>query len=88
VTADILAIEFVHYLKERNLYHQEKIAIISFDDIIYASLFDPPLTTIRLDQVKKGELAMETLADLIKEPDKTREQSQFLIGELIIRQSS
>ena len=87
-TADVLAMEFIHYLKERDLYDQKQTALISFDDIRYASLCDPPLTTIRLDQIRKGSLAMESLIEMIKDPDGDREVLQLIKGELVIRKSS
>jgi len=87
-TADVLAMEFIHYLKERGLYDQKQTALISFDDIRYASLCDPPLTTIRLDQIRKGSLAMELLMEMIKEPDEDREALKLIKGELVIRKSS
>ncbi len=53
VTADYLAIKFIHKLKQETIFYEKKLSIISFDDIRYAALNDPPLTTIRLDQIKK-----------------------------------
>ncbi|MGC6768375.1 LacI family DNA-binding transcriptional regulator [Enterococcus sp. LJL128] len=87
VTADFLAVSFIHSLKVKGLYDREKIAVIGFDDIKYAEINDPPLTTIRLDHVKKGEMALIKLLEIIEEPDKENQSLYFLSGELIVRQS-
>lgn len=87
VTADYLAIRFIHKLKQKNIFYEKKISIISFDDIRYAALNDPPLSTVRLDQIKKGEKAMETLVNIV---DKHHEEPQIrlLNGKLIIRKTT
>ncbi|EUJ33701.1 LacI family transcriptional regulator [Listeria floridensis FSL S10-1187] len=87
VTADFLAVELIHYLKERNLYDKEKTSIIGFDDIRYARLSDPPLTTIRLDSIRKGELGMETLHSIIQDDNADTSRYTSLDGELVIRKS-
>lgn len=87
VTADFLAVELIHYLKEKNLYDQKQTSIISFDDIRYARLNDPPLTTIRLDQVSKGELAMITLSNILEKKEYEADQLKILMGELVVRKS-
>lgn len=87
VTADYLAIQFIHKLKQKKLFYEKKISIISFDDIRYAALNDPPLSTVRLDQIKKGEKAMETLVNIV---DKHKEEPQITLlnGKLIIRKTT
>lgn len=87
VTADFLAVEFIHYLKENHCYDPKHISIIGFDDIRYAKLMDPPLTTIRLDQVRKGELAVDVLASRTTNKETEQEKNFILPGELIERES-
>lgn len=87
VTADFLAASFIHFLKKQGLYDREKISIIGFDDIRYAEINDPPLTTIRLDHVKKGEMALIKLIAIIDKSDQEVQPLYLLSGELIVRQS-
>lgn len=87
VTADYLAIKFIHRLKQEKSFHERKLSIISFDDIRYAALNDPPLTTIRLDQTKKGELAMKTLVNIVDEHIKEN-QITLLNGTLVVRKTT
>lgn len=87
VTADYLALKFIHFLKQHNAYEKQKLSIIGFDDIAYAALNDPPLSTVRLDQISKGEKAMQMIVD-ISERQETVSQVNQLEGELIIRKTT
>lgn len=87
VTADYLAIKFIHKLKQEAIFYEKKLSIISFDDIRYAALNDPPLTTIRLDQIKKGEAAMTTLVNII-DNHSNEPQITLLNGKLIVRKTT
>lgn len=86
VTADYLAMNFIKYLRDRGLYDVNKLSIISVDDIKYAELNNPPLTTIRLNQVDKGTVALERI---IQHVNKQAEIPKVTIieGELIERNS-
>ncbi|MGV3084071.1 LacI family DNA-binding transcriptional regulator [Enterococcus dispar] len=86
VTADYLAMQLIHFLKSNHVFYERQISVIGFDDIKYAALNDPPLTTVRLDQLAKGQKAMEILVSVIGGTKK--ESEVFNLGsELIIRQT-
>lgn len=87
VTADFLALQYIHFLKQHQAYSEKKLSIIGFDDIAYSKLSDPPLTTVRLDQISKGEKAMQMLID-ISETKKEVSQVNQLEGKLIIRETT
>lgn len=87
VSADYLAAQLLKYLKNREQYDLNKLSIVGFDDISFAELMDPPLTTIRLDAIKKGILAFEMLNKIANQPELEIAQHITLPGELIIRQS-
>lgn len=86
VTADYLAMQFIQFMKKNQAFREIGLSVISLDDIKYAQLNDPPLTTIRLDQVRKGELAMEKIEKLVKGEEEV-EQMTVLPGQLIIRET-
>ncbi|WP_368251634.1 LacI family DNA-binding transcriptional regulator [Enterococcus sp. 2201sp1_2201st1_B8_2201SCRN_220225] len=86
VTADYLAMQFIQFMKKNKAFREIGLSVISLDDIKYAQLNDPPLTTIRLDQVRKGRLAMEKIEKLVKEKAEV-EQMTVLPGQLIIRET-
>ena len=73
-------------MKKNQAFREIGLSVISLDDIKYAQLNDPPLTTIRLDQVRKGELAMEKIEKLVKGEEEV-EQMTVLPGQLIIRET-
>ena len=86
VTADYLAMNFIKYLRDRGLYDVNKLSIISVDDIKYAELNNPPLTTIRLNQVDKGTVALERIIQHVNKQAKIPKVT-IIEGELIERNS-
>lgn len=86
VTADFLAMNFIKYLRNKGLYDINTLSIISIDDIRYAELNNPPLTTIRLNQVYKGTVAIERI---IQNVNKQLDLPKITIieGKLIERDS-
>ncbi|MGX7131618.1 LacI family DNA-binding transcriptional regulator [Enterococcus songbeiensis] len=86
ITADYLAIRFLYFLKENQVNYEEELSVIGFDDIKYAEFNDPPLTTVKLDQLKKGMLAMQMLADIVDKGKKVPQLTN-LSGELKIRET-
>lgn len=87
VTADYLALKFIHFLKQHGAYDKQALSIIGFDDIAYSELNDPPLSTVRLDQISKGEKAMQMIVD-ISEKQEIVKQVTLLEGELILRKTT
>lgn len=86
VTGDYLAAKLVKFLKNRKKHVMDQLSIIGFDDITFAELMDPPLTTIRLNPSNKGAIAFHQLIRLAKH-EETNEQVLLLEGELISRNS-
>ena len=81
VSADILAAELVVFMRDKGL----KLSIVSFDDISLARFLDPPLSTVRLNQVKKCKEAFNIL---FKRFNEDMPSSIELSGELVVRKSS
>jgi len=42
----------INALKDSNIKVPQDISVIGYDDIAFAGLFNPPLTTIRLEKAK------------------------------------
>jgi DNA-binding LacI/PurR family transcriptional regulator len=85
--SDIMAIGAIRAIKEEGLKVPEDIAVVGFDDISFASMYDPMLTTISQPKYDLGCVAMELL---IKHISGKLEEPQriFLEHELIIREST
>ncbi|MGO4939872.1 LacI family DNA-binding transcriptional regulator [Fundicoccus sp. Sow4_D5] len=86
VTADFLAMNFIKYLRNKGLYDVNRLSIISVDDIRYAELNNPPLTTIRLNQVYKGSVAIERIIQIVEKQSDIPKVT-IIEGELIERDS-
>lgn len=67
VTGDLLAARLIKYLKNNDIYTPKDISVISIDNMMFADLIDPPLTTIDLDPDLKGKLAFQYLLKIIDE---------------------
>ncbi|WP_230126894.1 LacI family DNA-binding transcriptional regulator [Bacillus sp. CECT 9360] len=84
---DEMAIGAIKAVKSKGLSVPEDISVIGFDDIKFASIYEPALTTISQPSFEIGEKAMELLIRLINNDNIEKEQ-YILADELIIRDSS
>lgn len=83
---DMLAAGAYRALQEAGLKIPEEIAIVGFDDLPIASQLAPPLTTIRQPIHRLGQLAVERLIEILREPETPARQT-ILPPELLIRAS-
>jgi LacI family transcriptional regulator len=67
---DTIAIGAMRAAKECGLRLPQELAITGFDDIAFARDLDPPLTTIHVPKELVGELAVRTLIERIKHPER------------------
>lgn len=85
--SDALAIGAMQAITEHGLSVPADISIIGFNDISVAKYVSPSLSTVRVNTEWLGELAVNTLIDLIKE--ETPVPRKITIAtELIIREST
>jgi LacI family transcriptional regulator len=88
VTADHLAIGFVHRLLERGVRVPEDVAVVGYDDILYSEFLEVPLTTVALPKYKMGQLATQMLFEAMESgQDKTIQHQILLEPKLVIRSS-
>jgi LacI family transcriptional regulator len=69
VANDMMALGLMKEFYERGLNVPDDISIVGFDDIAFAELSNPPLTTICLPRVELGRKAVEALMATIEHPD-------------------
>ena len=69
VANDMMALGAMHEFKASGLTIPRDISIVGFDDIAFASLADPPLTTVCSPRVEIGRRAVEALIMTIKTPN-------------------
>jgi len=67
-------------------FFPEDVSVVGFDDLFIASYTDPPLTTVRQPRRRMGQLAMESLLQLMRGENPS--QAITVPAELVIRESS
>jgi LacI family transcriptional regulator len=70
VANDMMALGAMQEFHERGLHLPDAISIIGFDDIAFAELSNPPLTTVCLPRVELGRKAVEALMAIIEHPER------------------
>ena len=81
---DLIAVGAMRALKEHDFSIPEDIAVAGFDDIAVASFTSPPLSTVKQDTKRAGELLVEALLDMIAGKEV---ESRLIEPQLIVRQS-
>lgn len=84
-TVDTFAIGALHCAKDLGLRVPQDVSIVGIDDILLARYTEPKLTTVGIDKVHMGELAMDLLLQKIQgeNPGSIR-----LPTELVVRDSA
>lgn len=83
---DLTAIGALRALVRAGLRVPDDVSIVGADDIPFASLAQPPLTTVRIPRQKLGELALEILHRMLQEKEPGADL--LLDTELVIREST
>jgi len=86
-SCDMIAIGAIKSIKRAGLKIPQDVAVIGFEDIELNALIEPALTTVFVDKVKMGELAVDILLDEIDEKP-IQKKENILPTKLIVRESS
>jgi len=84
---DEMAMACIHEIKSAGLRVPEDLSVIGFDDVRYAEILDPPLTTISQPAEEIGERVMYRLLHEIEEGRSRNAKPEIVPHELIIRKS-
>lgn len=71
VANDLMALGAMHEFKAAGLRVPHDVSIVGFDDIAFAALSEPPLTTVVSPRVEIGRRAVEALLTTLKHPTQT-----------------
>ena len=86
--SEIIAVEAMKAIKEKNLRIPEDIVIMGFDDIAFSKFTEPPLTTVFQPKLEMGKRAVQLLLELIESRFSKPKQSKVVLQTaLIIRDS-
>ncbi len=86
IASDMAALGAMRALRDLGLHVPDEIAIVGCDDILFASISSPTLTTVRQDKERLGELACESVIELIEGRTTTLPEIVLPV-ELIVRES-
>lgn len=84
---DEMAMGCVHAARAAGLQVPADLSVMGFDDVRYAAVFDPPLTTIGQPAEMIGERVMRRLLDEIRNGRTRTAKTEIVPHELVIRQS-
>ncbi len=85
---DITAIGAILAATDRGLTVPGDLAVVGFDDVPLAAVFGPPLTTIRIDRERLGQVAIEMVLAMMGGSRTGRPSPQILPVELVVRAST
>ncbi|MGC9064858.1 MAG: LacI family DNA-binding transcriptional regulator [bacterium] len=88
ITNNVMTTGVLLALKEMNIKIPEEIGIVGFDDLEWAPLIDPPLTTISQPIYTIGSTSAQLLLRKLGRTAKLRKEVVVLKPKLIIRESS
>ncbi len=86
--SDAMAQGAAQAIQEAGLSIPEDIALVGFDDMPFAALMNPPLTTVRQPIQQMGCKAVEMLVNILKGQTCELPNHVILPTELVVRQSS
>jgi LacI family repressor for deo operon, udp, cdd, tsx, nupC, and nupG len=82
-----MAMGFVHAVKTAGLKVPHDLSVVGFDDVRYAEILDPPLTTVRQPARQIGERVMQRLFKEIEDGLSVTADPEIVPYELVIRKS-
>lgn len=84
---DLTALGAMSALQEAGLKIPEDVSVVGFDDIYFARVSHPPLTTVSLSRERLGQLAFEALDRMLHH--RTHHGAEYVVEtRLIVRQST
>ncbi|MBV8551950.1 MAG: LacI family DNA-binding transcriptional regulator [Acidobacteriaceae bacterium] len=83
---DMTALGVLQEAARRGIRVPGDLSVVGFDDLFFAALLQPPLTTVRQPREMLGRRAMEILLSLLSA--EAAPKAAKIKGELIVRQSS
>jgi DNA-binding LacI/PurR family transcriptional regulator len=85
--SDLIAMGAMNALEEAGLRVPEDVSVIGIDDISFAFLARPPLTTIRVPRERLGRIAFEALDKMLK-LKRRKGTDYYLETDLVVRKST
>lgn len=84
---DLMAMGAMRELRKAGLHVPQDISVVGYDDILFAELTDPPLTTVALPRGEIGRAAVEALLHTVNNESKQGLEYK-ITPKLIVREST
>ncbi len=84
---DLTAMGVLKYLKDQKIKVPDDISVAGYDDLIYSSILETPLSTVRQPIAEIADKAIEVLCGQISNPDQ-EEKDHFIDPVLKLRDST
>lgn len=84
---DLMAMGAIRELRKAGLRVPEDVSVVGFDNILFAELADPPLTTVALPREEIGQAAVEALLHTVTNESKQGREYK-ITPRLIVREST
>jgi LacI family transcriptional regulator, galactose operon repressor len=84
---DMMAIAAIAAIEDAGLRVPDDVAVAGFDDIDYATLVTPLLTTVRQNQKELANALVEAVLHLLDDPERSSTEA-VIPAELVVRESS
>ncbi|SEN50798.1 LacI family DNA-binding transcriptional regulator [Lihuaxuella thermophila] len=85
---DLALMEILTYAKRNSLTIPTDLAIIGIDEVSFADLYHPPLTTVRQPAFEMGKKAAELLFEKIDDPDSRKKACVYRFAPELIERAS
>lgn len=85
---DIVAIGLLRGLVAQKVDVPGEVAVVGFDDVAYAALLNPALSTVRAPKSELGRAAMRLLLDEVDKPAGHIHRARVFAPQLVVRASS
>ena len=85
---DLLALGLMRGLAKQGIRIPQDVAIVGYDDVDFANVLSPPLTTIRQPKYELGYKAAQLLLEETQNPEQHTHQQVIFQPELLVRESS
>jgi LacI family transcriptional regulator len=85
---DLLALGLMRGLAKQGIRVPQDMAVVGYDDVDFANVLSPPLTTIRQPKYELGYKAAQLLLEETQNPNQHTHQQIIFQPELLVRESS
>jgi DNA-binding LacI/PurR family transcriptional regulator len=85
---DLVALGLLNRFNARGVAVPGDISVVGFDDIVFAGMVSPALTTLAQPIEETGRAGVELLLQLLEHPDRAATARRELFAQLLVRGST